>query len=95
MVEQILAAVLVIALLLATIWVLRRKGLAATNPLWLRAGRPRTMQVVDRLQLTAHHSLHLVKLADELVLIGVSPSSCGRIKSVKASVLQTEATDAL
>lgn len=90
MVEQVLAALLVIALLLATIWVLRRKGLAAANPLWLRGGRPRAMQVVERLQLTAHHSLHLVRLADELVLIGVSPSSCGQIMALKASVLQTE-----
>ncbi len=95
MVEQIAAAVFVIALLLAAIWLLRRKGMAARNPLWLRSGRPRNLQVIERLPLTAQHSLHLVRLADELVLIGVSPSSCGEIKSFKASLLQPETTESV
>jgi flagellar biosynthetic protein FliO len=93
MIEQILAAVLVIALLLATIWLLRRRGLAAANPIWTRAGRSRKMQVIERLQLTAHHSLHLVKFADELLLIGVSPSSCGPIRTFQTSTLQPESSD--
>ena len=84
MVEQILAAFFVIGLLLATVWVLRRKGLATSNPIWQRSGRAKSMQVVERLQLTAHHSLHLVRVADELILIGVSPSSCEQITAPKA-----------
>lgn len=79
MVEQILAAVFVIALLLATVWLLRRKGMASGMPLWRRGDKSTSMQVVERLHLTSQHSLHLVRLGDELILIGVSPSSCGRI----------------
>jgi flagellar biogenesis protein FliO len=77
--EQILAALFVIGLLFATVWLLRRKGLAGSNPFGKRLGRSNSMQVVERLHLTAQHSLHLVRLGEELILIGVSPASCGRI----------------
>jgi flagellar biogenesis protein FliO len=79
MVEQILAAVLVIALLLGTVWLLRRKGLASGAPVWNRAARPGSMQVLERLQLTSQHSLHLVRLGEQVILIGVSPATCSRI----------------
>ena len=95
MVEQILAASFVIGLLLATVWVLRRKGLAASNAIWKCGGRSKSMQVVEKLQLTAQHSLHLVRLGDELILIGVSPSSCGQIAALKASAQQAEMRPAI
>ena len=95
MVEQILAAVFVIGLLLATVWVLRRKGLAASNAIWKRTGRSKSMQVIEKLQLTAQHSLHLVRLGDELILIGVSPSSCGQIAALKAKAQKPEMNAAL
>lgn len=89
MVEQILAALFVIGLLLATVWLLRRKGLASGAPVWRRAGQSHSMQVVERLHLTSHHSLHLVRLGDELILIGVSPGSCGRI-ALKSGVQESQ-----
>jgi flagellar biogenesis protein FliO len=95
MVEQILAASFVIGLLLVTVWVLRRKGLATSNTIWRRAGRSKSMQVVEKLQLTAQHSLHLVRLGDELILIGVSPSSCGQIAALKADAQEAEMNAAL
>ena len=67
MVEQILAAVFVIGLLLATVWALRRKGFAATNPVWKRTGRSSGLQVIERVALTAQHSLHLVRVGEEVV----------------------------
>ena len=39
------------------------------------------MQVVERMPLTANHSLHLVKIQDRVILIGVSPSGCHQIDS--------------
>ena len=84
MIEQTLAAVFVIALLLATVWVLRRKGLATSNWTWKRSNRANSMQVIERLQLTAQHSLHLVRVDDVLILIGLSPSSCGQIASLRS-----------
>jgi flagellar biogenesis protein FliO len=94
MVEQILAAAFVIGLLLATVWLLRRKGLASATPLWRRAAQSNSMQVVERLQLTSQHSLHLVRLGDELILIGVSPASCGRI-ALKPAVPEVQMRAAL
>jgi flagellar biosynthetic protein FliO len=77
MVEQTLAVFLVLALLILALWFLRRKGLAKVN---LAVGGRRTaagrIQVVDRKPLTASHSLHLVRVQDRLILIGVSPGSC-------------------
>ncbi len=78
--QQILAILLVLGLLAGTLALLRRKGLAqfSTN---LRAtgGRNKQMQVVERIPLTPHHSLHLVSVRNKLLLIGVSPSGCSRL----------------
>jgi flagellar biogenesis protein FliO len=49
------------------------------------------MQVVERLHLTTQHSLHLVQLGDELILIGVSPASCGTIAPLQPATEQMEA----
>ena len=94
MVGQILAAVFVIALLLATVWLLRRKGLAAGAPMWRLAKQSNSMQVIERLHLTSQHSLHLVRLGDELILIGVSPASCGRI-ALKSAAEQSHVRAAI
>jgi flagellar biosynthetic protein FliO len=77
MVQQTLAVFLVLALLVLALWFLRRKGLAKMN---LAVGGRRTaagrIQVVDRKPLTASHSLHLVRVQDRLILVGISPGSC-------------------
>ncbi len=39
------------------------------------------MAVIERMPLTAQHSLHLVRVLDETILIGVSPSGCTQIAS--------------
>lgn len=90
MVEQIIAACFVIGLLFATVWVLRRKGLATANFGFTRSAREKRMQVLERLPLTPQHSLHLVQIDNELVLIGVSPSSCNNVKSWKSSDTRME-----
>jgi hypothetical protein len=37
--------------------------------------------VIDRLPLTQNHSLHLVRLADRTLLIGLSPNGCNLLES--------------
>ncbi len=86
MLQQILAALLVLALLMATLWLLRRKGLASVHmTLPKRSGAARQIDVIERMSLTAHHSLHLVRVHDRTILIGVSPSGCRRIASFRDS----------
>ena len=85
MLGQIIAVFFVLLLLAATLWLLRRKGLVAVNTvLAKRTSKQRLMQVVERVPLTANHSLHLVKIQDRVILIGVSPSGCQQIDSFAA-----------
>ncbi len=86
MIGQTTAILFVLLLLVGALWVLRRKGLATVNfALGKRLGRERLMQVIERVPLTTHHSLHLVRIQDRVILIGVSPSSCREIDSFPAS----------
>jgi flagellar biosynthetic protein FliO len=82
MLQQILAVFLVLALLLAALWLLRRKGLASM-PLGLarRSAARRQMQVIERIPLTAQHSLHLVSVSGRMIVIGVSPAGCSPLAS--------------
>lgn len=36
----------------------------------------RRLELIERLPLTPHHSLHVVRMDEKLLLIGVSPSGC-------------------
>jgi flagellar biosynthetic protein FliO len=91
MIEQTLAVFLVLALLILVLWFLRRKGLAKMS---LAVGGRRTaagrIQVVDRKALTASHSLHLVRVQDRLILVGISPGSCQALHTFTA---EPEAAD--
>jgi flagellar biosynthetic protein FliO len=84
--SQSIAAFLVLLLLVAFLWAMRRRGLASFNfALTKSLAKQKAMQVVERLPLTAHHSLHLVRIQDRVILIGVSPSSCTQIDAFAAS----------
>lgn len=84
MFQQLLAIFLVLALLVTTLWLLRRKGLASVNlSLPGRSAGPKEMELIERLTLTAHHSLHLVRVKDRVILIGLSPSGCSTLTEVQ------------
>jgi flagellar biosynthetic protein FliO len=89
--SQSIAAFLVLLLLVAFLWAMRHRGLASFNfALTKSLAKQKAMQVVERLPLTAHHSLHLVRVQDRLILVGVSPSSCTQIDSFAAAALVPE-----
>jgi hypothetical protein len=75
MMQQGLMAVTVLCLLALTLWWLRRKGMA-TFVAGRRTAHTRRLQALERLPLTAQHSLHLVRAAGKVVLISSSPSGC-------------------
>ncbi len=84
MFQQLLHIFLVLALLVTTLWLLRRKGLASLNlSLPRRSAGPKEMELIERLTLTAHHSLHLVRVKDRVLLIGLSPSGCNTLTEVQ------------
>ena len=81
MIQQLIAVVLVMGLLLASLQWLRRRGLAHIRT-GLRLGRrsPRRLELVEKLPLTAQHSLHVVRMDGRSLLIGVSPAGCALLE---------------
>ena len=80
--QQTGSVVLVLGLLAAALWWLRRKGLAQFAVGGLRRKAERRMELIERLPLTPNHSLHLVRVADKTVLIALSPSGCTVLSEV-------------
>lgn len=79
--EQIGMVLAVFALLGALLWFAKRRGMA-TFPIGpKRSGSGRRLEVVERLPLTPQHALHLVRVADRMVLIATAPSSCTLLDS--------------
>lgn len=82
MLQQTIAVFLVLGLLMAALWLLRRRGGAAFSLSGPQSamGRPgrgsRRMRVIERVVLTSQHSLHLVLIENRLVLFAASPTSC-------------------
>jgi flagellar biogenesis protein FliO len=48
----------------------------------LGGGQERVMKVVERIPLTAQHTVHLVQIGERRVLIASSPGSCQLITEI-------------
>lgn len=80
--SQILLAMAVPGALVALLWWLQRRGMARFGS----AGPERRMQVVERLSLTAQHSLHLVRIEGKMLIVASAPGGCtvlGPMESAK------------
>lgn len=86
-IQQALAVLAVLGLLAGTLWWLKRKGLAAVA-LGRRGGAGRRLELMERLPLTPHHSLHLVRIGERAILIAVSPSGCSVIDAPAETALR-------
>lgn len=77
-VRQIGAVALVLSLALFAAWRLRRVGLNGSAPTLAlgRRSRTRRLEILERLALGPQHSLHLVRVGGNTLLIGASPSGC-------------------
>jgi flagellar biogenesis protein FliO len=77
--RQYLGLALVLGLLGATLWWLRRRGFGGLPP----AGRgARLLQPLERLPLSPQHSLHLVRLGETVVLLACSPAGCAVVQTL-------------
>ena len=77
-IQQTGAVALVMALLLLSLWWLRKRGLAvggASLPA-VRRSAPKQLERLERLSLSPQHSLHLVRMGNAALLISASPSGC-------------------
>lgn len=75
-IQQTLVVVFVLGLLGATLYWLRKQGVARFSGKGMGRGGARRMQTIERLALTPQHSLHLVNVSGRVLLIAVSPGSC-------------------
>ncbi len=74
--EQIAMVLVVFTLLGGLLWLLKRRGVASLPLMRRRGGGLRQMEVLERVPLTPHHAIHLVRVSGKVVLIGTAPSSC-------------------
>ncbi len=86
--RQILAVVAVLALLGGTLFVLRTKGLTRVTASGLGRGANRRMKVIEQLRLTPQHSLHLVSIGGQVLLVAVSPGACSILDTAKVTELE-------
>ena len=77
--EQMAAIGLVLSLLGATLWVMRRRGFGSIAIVRKSSGR--RMECVERLPLGPQQMLHLVRMGETELLIASSPSACTLLKS--------------
>jgi flagellar biogenesis protein FliO len=76
-IQQMGAVAAVLALLLLTLWWLRRRGLAGMT--MGRKSAARRLENLERLPLGPQHALHLVRLGGSALLISASPAGCALI----------------
>lgn len=78
--QQTAAVAGVLALLLATLWWLRRHGFAAIH----RGNKSNTrrLECIERLSLGPQQSLHLIRLEGTLLLLASSPAGCSLITRI-------------
>ena len=73
-IQQTGAVVAVLALLLLTLWWLRKRGL--TGVTLGRKAAVRRLESLERLPLGPQHALHLVRLGGSALLISSSSAGC-------------------
>jgi flagellar biogenesis protein FliO len=77
--QQLAAIAMVLALLGAVLWLLRRRNLIVPR----RTG-PRQLMVVERVALGPQHSLALVQVNGVKMLVGTGPGVC-EIRNVETA----------
>ena len=74
LIGQMAAVAGVLGLLALALWGLRRRGLAAS--VLPRRGSRHLVENLERLPLGPQHTLHLIRLDQEMFLVACSPGGC-------------------
>lgn len=88
--QQLLAVALVLGAVWALVWVMKRKGWAQAR-IRRSPGSQTQLEVIDRLTLTPQHSVHLIRLADRILLVGLSPNGCNVLETAPLNSVVTGA----
>ncbi len=79
-IQQITAVAGVLALLVGTLWWLRRHGFTTANLGKRPSGR--RLECLERLPLGPQQTLHLVRLGNTALLLASSPAGCSLVTSL-------------
>ncbi len=91
LVRQVVAIAVVFGLLGLAWWLLRRQGLARLGGGARGRKGLRRLEAVERLALSPHHALHLVRVGERVLLIGVHASGCTLLESLPGRELDERA----
>jgi flagellar biosynthetic protein FliO len=78
--EALAAVAGVLSLLVATLWWLRKRGMAL--PVSSRRQAGRRLECLERLPLAPQHTLHLVRLGERALLLASTPAGCALLESM-------------
>jgi len=76
-IQQMAAVAVVLLLLGATLWALRRRSFAGVTLGNKAAGR--RIECLERIPLGPQHTLHLVRVGETELLLALSPSGCSLV----------------
>ena len=76
--QQYAGVGLVLCLLGATLWWLRRRGYTSPGP----GRKGRRLESLERLPLGPQHSLHLVRIGRTLAVVSCSPGGCSLLQTL-------------
>lgn len=83
MIDPMPAVLAVVVVLATALWWLRKKGIGRFRPELRR--KTRRLESMERLALSPHHLLYLVRVDDRTVLIAQSPSGLALIEGTEAA----------
>jgi len=82
MYRQFLGVLLVLAILVTALYLLKQRGIVRFTGARVTGGADRVVKVIERVPLTAQHTVHLVQIGQRRVLISSSPGSCQLITEI-------------
>jgi len=86
LVRELAAVGGVLTLLVATLWLLRRRGFAGLLPVQRTAAK--RLECLERLSLGPQHTLHLVRMGDTALLLASTPAGCALVQSLPCSDIE-------
>jgi flagellar biogenesis protein FliO len=82
MYRQFLGVLLVLGILVTALYLLKQRGIVRFSGVRMPGGADRIVKVVERIPLTAQHTMHVVQIGQRRVLISSSPGSCQLITEI-------------
>ncbi len=79
--EQMAAVAVVLSLLGAALWALRKRGFGGVT--LARKSGGRRLECLERLSLGPQQMLHLIRMGQTELLVATSPSGCTLLKSIE------------